>query len=257
MQLTRTIHKREAIPLRAIPFMTGWGRYRITLDPFSLAHTLLTGKVIAGFSAKHPLTAYRYHKTHPLEPMQPVEWLLFINNLQDLQEQCQEKEFLRYEEWCNRSIGELPGGVFLWKDDFELFWREDFLPRVSVQPPPYDPFCQSPPMGYAPFTTRPPVHEYECPLSPELTKLVFAGFPDSWLKPHKVVSMGSRGRPLNPIIETRNHQWIADAQRLRREKPKQTNKEIAKTIQQMKTMNPGGLSVKTILEVVSPHIARR
>ncbi|MBF0437335.1 MAG: hypothetical protein HQL77_18495 [Magnetococcales bacterium] len=292
MKLTIIIQGREAIPVRAIPFVTGWGGHNFTLDPHSLVAHLATGKFIVGFTADYPLTAYYFPLDGPLSEIRRDNWKIYEKNLLDIQSQC-EDERCRYEQWRQRAILELPSGVFLWKDEFEQFWYKDFLPRISMQPPTDDELREEYEINEPPYSDErericnrldfmksqkqefgnlmhpPPILDYDPYCSSEFAGLVLYGFTnslkDSYSDSVKCLSgkdqdalyIGTRGRPSDQRIAERNDRWILQAKSLRSEKRSWSNKKIAEKIKGMKILNQDGLSVLTILEVISPYITKK
>ncbi len=113
MSVTIEINGREAIPVRAIPFVTGW-----TISPdmvaSSLAHTDLIAKL-------RGIAAYHLVGNDQPAPMLPKEWDGVEADLRALSETLKAGEvvdFASYPTWRHESILLLPAGVFVWKDEF-------------------------------------------------------------------------------------------------------------------------------------------
>jgi hypothetical protein len=103
----------EAIPVRAIPFVTGW-----TMSPdmvaSALAHTDLVTKL-------RGIAAYHLAGNDEPAPMLPKEWDGVEAELQALSDTLKANEvvdFESYPTWRRESILLLPAGVFVWKDEF-------------------------------------------------------------------------------------------------------------------------------------------
>jgi hypothetical protein len=107
------IEGRNAIPVRAIPFLTSWE----TMSPDEVVDAL------AGYvPAFQGLVAYRLEGTQQKEI--PLAWWENFPNrqLKALTEEIKAKETTHetgYQEWRNRSIPILPAGVFVWQDEYE------------------------------------------------------------------------------------------------------------------------------------------
>ena len=113
------IGKHEALPVRAIPYVTGW--YRFTPD------------VVAWYLAQDParftewdtpLTAYRLHDGVP-KAIDPREWNSVVTRLEGLDGETRARpEAQGYALWREQSASMLPSGVFVWLDEFEQIYRE-------------------------------------------------------------------------------------------------------------------------------------
>jgi len=125
MQLTVILCGREAIPVRAIPYISGW---------LFLSDSLITS--LAGESGVRnevPLRAY-----HPGIDGQPVallpkEWDGITAETKALESSLRKAEAsgeMAYEEayahWRQQSVKLFPPGVFVWRDEFEDFFAKAF-----------------------------------------------------------------------------------------------------------------------------------
>ncbi|EXI77151.1 MAG: hypothetical protein AW10_03992 [Candidatus Accumulibacter appositus] len=114
------IDGREAIPVRAIPLVTGW-EVSPDLLASSLAHSA------EGLRLER-LAAYQLHSDGSHTQTLPKEWDGVDDNLKGLSATLRSKNSDRAAtrpEWLRKSIPLLPAGVFVWKDDFEKsFWRQ-------------------------------------------------------------------------------------------------------------------------------------
>ena len=108
------INDREALPVRAIPFVTGW-----SLSPDMVANSLADPDRLG--QAKH-LRACSLAPDGSHNQMLPKEWLGIMAALQALSKilKAEEKvECTSYPVWRERSIDELPSHCFVWRDEFE------------------------------------------------------------------------------------------------------------------------------------------
>lgn len=112
MNVVVEIDGRNAIPVRAIPFLTNWA----TMSPDAVAHAL------AGeYDHFEELTSYRVEGTDR-KKISTTWWKNFpCRQLKALSEEIKDKETTHetgYQEWRSRSIPVLPAGVFVWQDEF-------------------------------------------------------------------------------------------------------------------------------------------
>lgn len=113
MEVVVQVKDREAIPVRAIPFVTGW-----MMSPDMVAAALAFTDLM-----KRMKDVFAYH-VHPtgFSKMLPKEWDNVEADLQSLSDKLKATEEIdqeSYAEWRSRSVGLLPAGVFVWKDEFE------------------------------------------------------------------------------------------------------------------------------------------
>ena len=114
MDVIALIDGREAIPIRAIPSVTGW-----LMCPISLAMSLANAdlaKKLKGVTAYH-----LFSNSGPAKTL-PKEWDAIVIDLQALYSKLGGDEKIEQENlaiWRCNSIPLLPAGVFVWKDDFE------------------------------------------------------------------------------------------------------------------------------------------
>lgn len=111
---------RETVPVRTIPFVTGW---EVSPDVLasSFAHTA------KGLRLER-LPAYQLHSDGSHTQTLPKEWDGVEDALKGLSATLRAKNSdmsVTRPEWLRKSISLLPAGVFVWKDDFEKsFWRQ-------------------------------------------------------------------------------------------------------------------------------------
>ena len=114
MDVTTLIDGREAIPIRAIPFVTGW-----LMSPLNVATSLANtdlAKKLQGIAAYH-----LFSNSGPAKTL-PKEWDAIVIDLQVLSSKLGGDGKIKDENlgtWRRDSIPLLPAGVFVWKDEFE------------------------------------------------------------------------------------------------------------------------------------------
>ncbi len=115
------ISGREAIPVRALPFVTGW-----SMSPDMVASALARSdpeEMLRGVVAYHLVG-----QAKPA-PMLPKAWDGVEAELRTLSETLKFKEvvdFESYPTWRYEAILLLPAGVFVWKDKFIAAFEKDF-----------------------------------------------------------------------------------------------------------------------------------
>jgi hypothetical protein len=127
-KLVVSIHGREALPVRAIPFVTG--RLMSAEDVAkNLARNV--GKT---FSQLQNLSAYHLIDGEPA-PIAAKEWDAVAARLDALEADLRAQypnDDQGYAAWLSKSVALLPDGVFVWLDEFENDFFEDFSDdRVS------------------------------------------------------------------------------------------------------------------------------
>lgn len=106
---------REAVPVRAIPFITGW-----SLAPDALAHDLARDTA-APFGHLTNTKAFVLNGGNP-QPVLVKEWDGVVATLAGFEaglKQTHGQGDAGYSLWLREAAAKLPAGVFLWRDDFE------------------------------------------------------------------------------------------------------------------------------------------
>lgn len=114
MGIEVVIGGREAIPVRAIPFITGG-----TISPDMVASALAKTDLAQRLES---VPAYHLLPDGSVASMLPKEWDGIKADLQILSDKLKAKDQIdneSYPEWRRQSIPLLPPGVFVWKDEFE------------------------------------------------------------------------------------------------------------------------------------------
>jgi hypothetical protein len=127
MKVLPTIKGRKAIPVRAIPYVTGWKGPR-GISPDMVARSLgQHPNDRRPFSAMQTLSAYSLHLGKPVEVRQ-ASWRMVAVQLDGLSAQIEaqfpnDRKGKRNKQslaaWHTRAIELLPKGVFVWLDEFE------------------------------------------------------------------------------------------------------------------------------------------
>ena len=128
MSIKININGREAIPVRAIPFVTGW-----SMSPDMVASTLAHTDL---FTRLRGIAAYHFDSNGEFAPMLPKEWDGVEAELQAFSDTLKATEIVDFESyptWLRQSIPLLPAGVFVWKDEFiSAFARAYSNERLAI-----------------------------------------------------------------------------------------------------------------------------
>jgi len=163
-RLTPTIGGREAIPVRAIPYITGWD---ISSDQVAKS---LAQRESAAFSWLTTITAFHIRAGGSPVPVLPKEWDAVVVRLEALEADIRSKHPERpqgYAAWRLKSAEQLPSGVFIWLDEFEREYVDQSVrERLRTE-------YSRPGDGAVTFA----------PMAvPEIWDMVFAGFADVRLR---------------------------------------------------------------------------
>lgn len=117
-RLTIWIDGREALPVRAIPYVTGWNK----LTPDVVARYLAQDDTVV--TEWHmPLSAFHYISGTPVA-VAPRDWEGVAVKLKGLDaELCAMDESAGYAAWRERASLILPAGVWVWLDEFERMYQ--------------------------------------------------------------------------------------------------------------------------------------
>lgn len=122
-----SINNRELLPLRLIPFVTGFKP-----APHSLVRLLAQDQGLA-FPLLRPedqLFAYHLDTEGVPAKMIPKEWKTLAADMIILENQIrrgEEFEDENYRPWRLEAIKLLPSRVFVWKDEFEAVFQASFI----------------------------------------------------------------------------------------------------------------------------------
>lgn len=156
MSVVVSIEGRDAIPVRAIPFVTGW-----KLSPDILATCLAQ----SSDSPSHPQNMVGHHilRGGRIAEMLPKEWDGIVSELQSLSDALHAQEVVEqasYPEWRKQSISVLPSHCFVWLDTLEAACRLAWCRLTIVNERPGDKD-----LNLTPY------------IPPELVDVVFDGLP--------------------------------------------------------------------------------
>ena len=123
MKLTVLIQGREAIPVRAIPYITGW-----SLSPDMLV------SAFSGDSDYRPaiseIAVFRKNAGVPSR-IKREGWDRVMVQMAGLDHRLPRDPSGR-ADWEAESVGLLPSGLFVWQDDFVSAFAEDFSPASRI-----------------------------------------------------------------------------------------------------------------------------
>jgi len=123
MKLIVRVDGHDAIPVRAIPFLTDWQKF----TPVELAAVLAQFEDAILANGMRNLGAYRV--TDDGVVAIPAHWWsrFTYRELQALSDSIkarQETSETGYQDWRMQSVGVLPSGVFVWRDEFETGYAQ-------------------------------------------------------------------------------------------------------------------------------------
>lgn len=126
-RLTVLIKGREALPVRAIPYVGGWSRFPPNRTVDYLARKEKDLPRCASLTA--------YHQSDGNEPVsvKAREWNAVAAKLTAFEAKLREQypnNDIGYAAWRDGAAGKFPPGVFVWLDEFELVFQAD-LESVS------------------------------------------------------------------------------------------------------------------------------
>ncbi|HEY9268560.1 MAG TPA: hypothetical protein VIO39_03780 [Methylotenera sp.] len=126
--LTVEIEGRKALPVRAIPYVTGWGVGELV--------QYFSRKVGAPFERLQEVYAYHLLSGQPIKYL-PREWDGVQINLDALSAELHEKfknDDQGYAAWCSEAVAALPEGLFVWLDEFEKDCAVNLSPNRIIFP---------------------------------------------------------------------------------------------------------------------------
>lgn len=120
------IHERDAVPVRALPYISGWW----PLFPDELAQQFAR-QADYGLERMEDVTAFLRVGSSYREVL-PKEWDAVVVQLDGLKHRLQlkfpENTDAGYSAWREESPKLLPAGAFVWKDKFEVAYNRDYAP---------------------------------------------------------------------------------------------------------------------------------
>ena len=127
MQVTIEINDRQALPVRAIPLLTYWEVLSPDVCANAFAGDECTAQHLEG------LPTYRLDDKGEPQPVSALEWANYHVRALDA---CsarinatQSDHEVGYQQWRSESLGLLPAGVFVWRDEFESAFLLEYGPE--------------------------------------------------------------------------------------------------------------------------------
>ena len=122
MNIIIDIEGREAIPLRAVPYLSAWRG----MTPDGLACALAGDEMFFQFEG---MLAYRL-EGHAVKPIRTRDWDAIVLRMEAADDRIEHAE-ISHNEGKERSRREilclLPPGAFVWRDEFEPRYRKKYL----------------------------------------------------------------------------------------------------------------------------------
>ena len=112
--LVQQIGQRDALPVRAIPYVTGW-----TLSPDVVAREFAR-RMASPFERISNTEAYHLHDGEAVKVL-PKEWDSYVARLDGLEAEMRARyadDARGYAAWLDESAAILPPGVWVWLDEF-------------------------------------------------------------------------------------------------------------------------------------------
>lgn len=136
-KLTVWIGGREALPVRAIPYVTGWQR----LPPDAVAACLAGA---TDFFMRARLTAYRISGDEPIQ-ITPRQWDAVVVKLKGLAAKLRRQhgndeigDDIGYDAWRSGAVKILPADAFVWLDELETEYQADRKSQFYYETRPSD-----------------------------------------------------------------------------------------------------------------------
>jgi len=137
-RLTVSIDGREALPVRAIPYVTGWQRF----SPDTVAASCLAGE--ADFFMRVHLTAYRISGDELIQ-VTPRQWDAVVVKLKGLAAKLRRQhgdddmgDDIGYDAWRSGAVEILPADAFVWLDELEKEYKGDQKSQFYYETRPSD-----------------------------------------------------------------------------------------------------------------------
>jgi hypothetical protein len=124
MNVVFLVDGREAVPVRALPFVTGW-----SMSPDIVAESFADPD---SWRWMQDVPAYQLHGGTISGPLLPKEWDGVVDRLQALDTKLKAMSDDRKQTrpiWLRKSVPLLPPSVFVWKDQFEAYFYQVYSPE--------------------------------------------------------------------------------------------------------------------------------
>ena len=127
MQVTIEINGRQALPVRAIPLLTYWEVLSPDVCANAFAGDECTAQHLEG------LPTYRLDDKGEPQPVSALEWANYhvraLDACSTRIKSTQSDHEVGYQQWRSESLGLLPAGVFVWRDEFESAFLLEYGPE--------------------------------------------------------------------------------------------------------------------------------
>lgn len=126
--LKLTIDNQRLVPVRLVPFITGW-----IIAPDELARILANRD---GFSHIH-IPSFHMSESGRYHSILSKEWDVILVDLESLTDTLKAKESVdneNYPLWREESVKVLPAGTFVWLDDLEAAWHAAYSKEQMTLP---------------------------------------------------------------------------------------------------------------------------
>jgi hypothetical protein len=178
---------RDALPVRAIPYVTGW-----TLSPDVVAKNFARQEA-SSFAKLQNTNTYHIRNGRVFTRL-PKEWDMHVAALQGFEAELREQfadDDRGYAAWVSQSVCKLPPSVFVWLDEFTAIFERDYSPerlhlmdeRQGDRDLNLSPYLDndSLTMVLEGFETRAPLLDYESTdIYATLAEQVYNGRPIEW-----------------------------------------------------------------------------
>jgi hypothetical protein len=166
------INGREAIPVRAIPFVEGWRQLSPDVVARGFSKTSQISELLCDLAAHHL-------SDNGIGDMLPKEWDCIVDALEALEAELDAKEPDRTKsrpEWLERSIKCLPSHCFVWCDEFKASFQSQFGFRKSIHGGVVAPTTFANPDNIPERTGEHDLN-FDPRIPPEMAGIVFEGIP--------------------------------------------------------------------------------
>lgn len=121
-----SLEGREIIPVRLIPFITGFN-----VGPHSLVKLLAHKQGLAWpvFRPEDELLAYQLNFQGEATKLLPKEWDIFVSDMDILEKRLKLQEQFedeKYPGWRREAVKLLPARIFVWREEFEVVFQASF-----------------------------------------------------------------------------------------------------------------------------------
>jgi hypothetical protein len=127
LRVTIEIKGRQALPVRAIPLLTDWEVLSPDVCANAFAGDECTAQQLEG------LPTYRLDESGEPQPVPAREWENYtVRELAACSARITAMgtdHEVGYQQWRSESLGLLPAGVFVWRDEFEIAFLLEYGPE--------------------------------------------------------------------------------------------------------------------------------